>query len=53
MTGGGFGGSIVALAPTEAVAELAERVSTRYAAQGGRTATVLLSEAGDGARLVS
>lgn len=52
MTGGGFGGSIVALASSETVAEVAERVSRRFGAQRGRSARVLLSEAGDGAGLV-
>jgi galactokinase len=52
MTGGGFGGSIVALAPTAIVGDLAERVVGRYASQGGLTASVLLSAAGEGASLV-
>lgn len=52
MTGGGFGGAIVVLAPASSVARVAERVSNRYSAECGRTAAVLLSAAGDGAGLI-
>jgi galactokinase len=42
LTGGGFGGSIVALARAGAGADVAARVSAAYAAQSGQTPTVLV-----------
>lgn len=42
LTGGGFGGSIVALARTGSGAAVAERIARAYSARAGRTATVLV-----------
>ncbi len=42
LTGGGFGGSIVALVRAGSAAAVAGRVAARYAARCGRTATVLV-----------
>ncbi|HLL53520.1 MAG TPA: galactokinase [Myxococcaceae bacterium] len=44
LTGGGFGGSIVALAKAGAGAEVARRVAERYAERSGRKPTVLVPE---------
>jgi galactokinase len=41
LTGGGFGGSVVVLAPTEGAHALAERIARRYADETGRTPTVV------------
>jgi galactokinase len=49
MTGGGFGGAIVALVPDVTAAAVAEHVSERYEASTGRTPTVVLGHAGAGA----
>ena len=46
MTGGGFGGSIVALARREGAAELVDRVLAGYRGRGA----AYVCEAGDGAR---
>lgn len=50
MTGGGFGGSVVVLAPAEAADALAESVSREYRAAFGRDCTVRAVRAVDGAR---
>ncbi len=42
LTGGGFGGSVVALARRETGAAVAERAAARYAAESGRTPEVLV-----------
>jgi galactokinase len=42
LTGGGFGGSIVALARTGTGAAVAQRMARAYSARSGRTATVLV-----------
>lgn len=52
MTGGGFGGCIVALVPEAALPELRLRVSQRYD-RAGRTARVYAVEAGRGAAIES
>lgn len=50
MTGGGFGGSIVALADASGAAKLVESVTAAYLARGGRRASAIVCEASDGAR---
>jgi galactokinase len=50
MTGGGFGGSIVALLAGDRAAALGDAVAADYAEQTGRTATPRLCHAADGAR---
>jgi galactokinase len=49
MTGGGFGGSIVAIAVRGEGAAAAERIAARYAAETGLTPRVLVAGDGDGA----
>jgi galactokinase len=49
MTGGGFGGAIVALAPLASAETLARRTAERYTSATGREATVLVGRAGPGA----
>jgi galactokinase len=49
MTGGGFGGSIVALAATERAASLVVEVTTAYEAGAGRRATGYVCTSVDGA----
>ena len=53
MTGGGFGGAIVALAHAADADGLAERVAERYAASGESRATAFVCRAADGARRLS
>jgi galactokinase len=50
MTGGGFGGSIVALADASEAATFAENVAAAYLARSGRDASATVCEASDGAR---
>jgi galactokinase len=50
MTGGGFGGSVVALADGEDAVELAARVTDAYVARTGRPGAGRLFETADGAR---
>ena len=50
MTGGGFGGAIVALARADDAGGLAERVTERYAARGESRASAFVCRAADGAR---
>jgi len=50
MTGGGFGGSIVALARRENAADLAEGVLAEYRGRSGDSGAAYVCEAGDGAR---
>jgi len=50
MTGGGFGGSIVALVPREAAVDVGQRVVAAYARRSGRKATAYACRASDGAR---
>jgi galactokinase len=52
MTGGGFGGSAIALAPSDAVAGLREKVEARYAARDWKRPEVFVVHAADGAHLV-
>ncbi len=51
MTGGGFGGCTVALAPDEAVPALVQAIRTLYPARTGRTPQVYVCRATDGAGL--
>jgi galactokinase len=50
MTGGGFGGSIVALADPSLAAGLADEVPALFHARAGRTATARVCRASDGAK---
>jgi galactokinase len=53
MTGGGFGGCIVALAPREKVEAIRQAVAERYpAVSGGRVAQLHVCRAADGAGLI-
>ncbi|HZW52787.1 MAG TPA: galactokinase [Candidatus Elarobacter sp.] len=53
MTGGGFGGSIVALVRRDAVASLTTALETAYAARYARTPAVMEVRASDGAAEIS
>lgn len=53
MTGGGFGGSAIALVPLERVRAVRELVEARYAAQNWPAPEVFVVHAADGARLAS
>jgi galactokinase len=50
MTGGGFGGSIVALAPVDRCAGIAATVAAGYRAASGRVTEPIVTRAADGAR---
>ncbi len=50
MTGGGFGGAIVALAPVAGCPAIAADVAERYRAATGRLAEPIVTRAADGAR---
>lgn len=52
MTGGGFGGSAIALLPLDNVQAVRERVEVRYAAHQWTAPEVFVVRASDGARLV-
>ena len=52
MTGGGFGGSAIALFAPEQVQSLRERVEARYAAHQWARPEVLVVHAADGAHQV-
>jgi galactokinase len=49
LTGGGFGGCVVALAPAGDAAAIAGRVAERYERETGRPARAFVSEPADGA----
>jgi galactokinase len=49
MTGGGFGGSIVALADGSEAATLAEKITAAYLARSGRRGNAIVCEASDAA----
>ncbi len=51
MTGGGFGGCIVALLPSERVPALQARIAAEYRAPGGEPATVWVCQAAGGVGL--
>ena len=53
ITGGGFGGAIVALADAGSASELAARVADRYSAETRHEATWLATRPADGARVVA
>jgi galactokinase len=53
MTGGGFGGSIVALAPREECAAVAEAIAAGYRARTGRETAPIVTRAADGASVTS
>ncbi len=52
MTGGGFGGSVVAIAQPDAVTAIAEALPLRYEAHWGHTARVITTRPGAGVRVV-
>jgi galactokinase len=49
MTGGGFGGCVVALAPQEMVGEVEAAVAQHYPARSGLEATIYVCQAAVGA----
>ena len=51
MTGGGFGGSVIALVPLARVAAVEAAVATAYAAQGWARPDFFVAEPGPGARV--
>jgi galactokinase len=53
MTGGGFGGSAIALVPADSVDEVSEAVATRFADSGWPAPGFLLARPSAGARQVS
>ena len=52
MTGGGFGGSAIALVPLERVTAVRTAVTTEFTAQGWATPAFIEVESGPGARLI-
>ena len=52
LTGGGFGGSIVVLAPVERCTEIGTTVAAGYLAATGRATEPIVTRAADGARRV-
>jgi galactokinase len=50
MTGGGFGGSIVALAEAGSAASLAEKIMAAYDARSGRRGSAIVCDVADGAK---
>lgn len=52
MTGGGFGGSVIALAPVDGVATVREKVEARYESRGWRRPESFVVHAAAGAHLV-
>ena len=53
MTGGGFGGSAVALTPVAGLTDVQDAVSAAFAAAGHRTPAFLVATPGDSARVDS
>jgi galactokinase len=53
MTGGGFGGCIVALIPSELVDGVKAAVVSQYCAATGLNASIYVCHASDGAGIVS
>lgn len=53
LTGAGFGGCVVAVAPEERAEAIAERASADYRAATGREPTILRCRASDGAEVAS
>jgi galactokinase len=52
MTGGGFGGSAIALVPAGRMDAVAEAVSAAFGERGWREPAYLVAEAGPGASLL-
>ena len=52
MTGGGFGGCIVALVKTEDVEKVAQELLDGYCQETGIETTYLVTRAGEGARVL-
>jgi galactokinase len=52
MTGGGFGGSAIALVPTERVEAVKSAVTTAFVARGWGRPAYIVAEPGAGARLL-
>ena len=52
MTGGGFGGCIVALVKTEDVEKVAQELLDSYCQETGIETTYLVTRAGEGARIL-
>jgi galactokinase len=52
MTGGGFGGSIVALAPSEDCPSIAAAIAAGYRAETGRDTAPIIARAAAGARRI-
>ncbi len=53
MTGGGFGGSVIALVKTEKVSRVAATLRAGFAARFGNEPLIIVTEAGDGVRVES
>ncbi|MCU0728945.1 MAG: galactokinase [Sphingopyxis sp.] len=53
MTGGGFGGCVIALAPTDRVDAVIDAVATHYRDPEGNPATVFVAQASAGASVLS
>jgi galactokinase len=53
MTGGGFGGSVVAIVRSDAVGPVGDTMSRQYVERTGRSATVMTSRPGGGAYTAS
>ncbi|MFT7685834.1 MAG: galactokinase, partial [Candidatus Azotimanducaceae bacterium] len=53
MTGGGFGGCIVALLPEHLIASVISSINTHYVTASGLTATIYQTKAAEGAVLLS
>jgi galactokinase len=53
MTGGGFGGCVVALVPHELCAEVEHIIQQRYSALTGHLAEITLAHTGNGAGAVT
>jgi galactokinase len=50
MTGGGFGGAVIAVVPAAATADVAGAVTTRFAQHGWRSPAITSAEPSQGAR---
>jgi galactokinase len=53
MTGGGFGGCIVALLPEYLIDEVKSSINTHYKTESGLTATIYQTKAVEGVVLLS
>ncbi len=52
MTGGGFGGSVVALCETSRISEIAPKLACDYEARTGRSSRIFTSRPSEGARVL-